>query len=131
MIDFYPVLIVYSSLILHENQNNHLNFSMFLLEMPRLSKSACYNHDKHSLNNSIPNLSFCHKLNSVANDCNFTNKDEIVKFLFLTHNQNTRDREHLLRNSLIPPDWLTCCIWQESVRAQSIQNKFLNNTWSS
>ena len=40
---------------------------------------------------------FYHKLNSVANDCNFTNKDEIVKFLYLTHNQNTRVREHLLK----------------------------------
>ena len=37
---------------------------------------------------------FYHKLNSVAN---FTNKDEIVKFLYLTHNQNTRVREHLLK----------------------------------
>ena len=26
---------------------------------------------------------FYHKLNSVANDCNFTNKDEIVKFFVL------------------------------------------------
>ena len=25
---------------------------------------------------------FYHKLNSVANDCNFTNKDEIVKYLY-------------------------------------------------
>ena len=40
---------------------------------------------------------FYHKLNSVANDCNFTNKDEIVKFLYLTHNQNTRICEHLLK----------------------------------
>ena len=40
---------------------------------------------------------FYHKLNSVANDCNFTNKEEIVKFLFLTHNQNTRVCEHLLK----------------------------------
>ena len=30
-------------------------------------------------------------------DCNFTNKDEIVKFLYLTHNQNTRVHEHLLK----------------------------------
>ena len=29
-------------------------------------------------------MEFYHKLNSVANDCNFTNKDEIVKFLYLT-----------------------------------------------
>ena len=33
----------------------------------------------------------------MANDCNFTNKEEIVKFLFLTHNQNTRVCEHLLK----------------------------------
>ena len=42
-------------------------------------------------------LEFYHKLNSVANDCNFTNKDEIVKFLYLAHNQNTRVCEHLLK----------------------------------
>ena len=42
-------------------------------------------------------LEFYHKLNSVANDCNFTNKDEIVKFLYFTHNQNRRVREHLLK----------------------------------
>ena len=40
---------------------------------------------------------FYQKLNSVANDCHFTNKEEIVKFLYLTHNQNTRVREHLLK----------------------------------
>ena len=40
---------------------------------------------------------FYHKLNSVANDCNFTNKDEIEKFLYLTHNKNTRVHEHLLK----------------------------------
>ena len=40
---------------------------------------------------------FYHTLNSVANDCSFTNKEEIIKFLFLTHNQNTRVREHLLK----------------------------------
>ena len=33
----------------------------------------------------------------MANDCNFTNKEEIVKFLYLTHNQNTTVREHLLK----------------------------------
>ena len=37
------------------------------------------------------------KFNSMANDCNFTNKDEIVKLLYLTHNQNTWVREHLLK----------------------------------
>ena len=43
------------------------------------------------------NLSFYHKLNSVANNCSFTNNEEIVKFLFLTYNQNTRVHEHLLK----------------------------------
>ena len=40
---------------------------------------------------------FYHKLNSVADNCSFTNKEEIVKFLFLTHNQNTRVHEHSLK----------------------------------
>ena len=40
---------------------------------------------------------FYHKLKSVANNCNFTNKEEIVQFLYLTYNQNTRVREHLLK----------------------------------
>ena len=40
---------------------------------------------------------FYHKFNSVANDCSFINKDEIVKCLYVTHNQNTRVREHLLK----------------------------------
>ena len=44
-----------------------------------------------------PHSEFYHKLNTVANDCQFDNKEEIVKFLFLTHNQNTRVREHLLK----------------------------------
>ena len=39
---------------------------------------------------------FYHKLNSVA--CNFTNKDEVVKFLFLTHLQNTRWWNIYLKN---------------------------------
>ena len=42
---------------------------------------------------------FYHELNIVANDCNFTNK-KIIKFLYLTHNQNTRVREHLLKEVL-------------------------------
>ena len=33
----------------------------------------------------------------MANDCSFTNKDDIVKFLYLTHNQKTRVHEHLLK----------------------------------
>ena len=31
-------------------------------------------------------MDFMLKLKDIANDCSFTNSDEIVKFLFLTHN---------------------------------------------
>ena len=37
------------------------------------------------------------RLREVAKDCSFANADEIVRFLFLTHNQNTRVREELLK----------------------------------
>ena len=35
-------------------------------------------------------MDFMLKLKDIANDCSFTNSDEVVKFLFLTHNQNSR-----------------------------------------
>ena len=41
---------------------------------------------------------FLTRLREVACDCSFTNADEIVHFLFLTHNQNTRIREELLKS---------------------------------
>ena len=37
------------------------------------------------------------RLREVAKDCSFANADEIVRFLFLMHNQNTRVREELLK----------------------------------
>ena len=37
------------------------------------------------------------RLREVAKDCLFSNADEIVCFLFLMHNQNTRVREELLK----------------------------------
>ena len=41
---------------------------------------------------------FLARLREVAHDCSFTNADEIVHFLFLTHNQNTHIREELLKS---------------------------------
>ena len=41
---------------------------------------------------------FLTRLREVAHDCSFTNADEIVRFLFLTHNQNTHVREELLKS---------------------------------
>ena len=46
---FHPALIKHSSLILHENQNNQLAFLCFQLEIPDLSKYACYNYDNLQL----------------------------------------------------------------------------------
>ena len=40
---------------------------------------------------------FLTRLREVAKDCSFANADEIVRFLFLMHNQNTRVREELLK----------------------------------
>ena len=38
------------------------------------------------------------RLCDVVKDCQFEKPDEIVKFLFLTHNQNPKVREELLKS---------------------------------
>ena len=48
---------------------------------------------------------FLTRLREVAKDCSFANADEIVHFLFLTHNLNTRVREELLK-TMKPTDSL-------------------------
>ena len=48
---------------------------------------------------------FLTSLREVTKDCSFPNADEIVHFLFLTHNQNTRVREELLK-TMKPTDSL-------------------------
>ena len=48
---------------------------------------------------------FLMRLREVAKDCSFANADEIVRFLFLTHNQNTMVREELLK-TMKPTDSL-------------------------
>ena len=40
---------------------------------------------------------FYNCLQGVAKECNFSNSEEIVKFLFLTHNNNTHVCEDLLK----------------------------------
>ena len=40
---------------------------------------------------------FYNHLQSVAKECNFSNREEVVKFLFLTHNNNTHVCEDLLK----------------------------------
>ena len=38
------------------------------------------------------------RLNEIVGECEFTTKDEVVKLLFLIHNQDTRIQDELLRN---------------------------------
>ena len=40
---------------------------------------------------------FYNHLQCIAKECNFSSCDEVVKFLFLTHNNNTRVHEDLLK----------------------------------
>ena len=40
---------------------------------------------------------FYNHLQCIAKECNFSSHDEVVKFLFLTHNNNTRVHEDLLK----------------------------------
>ena len=48
---------------------------------------------------------FLTRLREVAKECSFANADDIVRFLFLTHNQNTRVQEELLK-TMKPTDSL-------------------------
>ena len=74
---------------------------------------------------------FYHKLNSVVNDCSFTNKEEIVKFLFLTHNQNTRVHEHLLKelqDMTSMSDMLRItCVCEGAVYFEEISKQYLES----
>ena len=74
---------------------------------------------------------FYHKLNSVANDCNFTNKEEIVTFLILTHNQNTRVCEHLLKemqDMTSMTDMLhMACVCEGTVYSEEISKQYLES----
>ena len=40
---------------------------------------------------------FMSKLHNVVNGCNFENRDEVVKFLFLIHNTNARAKDQLIK----------------------------------
>ena len=74
---------------------------------------------------------FYHKHNSVANDCSFTNKEEIVKFLYLTHNQNTRVLEHLLKemqDTTSMADILCmACVCEGTVHSEEISKQYFES----
>ena len=68
---------------------------------------------------------FMNKLNEIAGECGFTTKDEVVKLLFLIHNQDARVRDKLLKN-LTPTSSLQECLgWAKCVES-TIQTEALS-----
>ena len=74
---------------------------------------------------------FLNKLIDVSKDCNLNNPNELVKFLFLVHNQNACVRENLLKDmkpECTPQD----CLWiakltEGIVHVEKLGQNFLAN----
>ena len=71
------------------------------------------------------------KLKEIANDCSFTNSDEVVKFLFLTHNQNSRVKDALLEK-MKGTSTLTECLTiaktvESTIETEKLSKTFLQN----
>ena len=74
---------------------------------------------------------FMLKLKEIANDCSFTNSDEVVKFLFLTHNQNSRVKDALL-DKMKGTSTLTECLTiaktvESTIETEKLSKTFLQN----
>ena len=72
----------------------------------------------------------CH-LKEIAKECSFMNADEFVKFLFLTHNQNSRVRDTLLdrmKSTITPAQCLAIAKTVEStIEMEKLSKNFLQN----
>ena len=71
------------------------------------------------------------KLKDIANDCSFTNSDEVAKFLFLMHNQNSRVKDALL-DKMKGTSTLTECLAiaktvESTIEAEKLGKTFLQN----
>ena len=71
------------------------------------------------------------KVKEIANDCSFTNSDEVVKFLFLTHNQNSRVKDALL-DKMKGTSTLTECLTiaktvESTIETEKLSKTFLQN----
>ena len=74
---------------------------------------------------------FMLKLKDIANDCSFTNSNEVVKFLFLTHNQNSRVKNALL-DKMKGTSTLTECLAiaktvESTIETEKLSKTFLQN----
>ena len=71
------------------------------------------------------------KLKDIANDCSFTNSDEVVKFLFLTHNQNSRIKDAVM-DKMKGTSTLTECLAmaktvESTIETEKLSKIFLQN----
>ena len=71
------------------------------------------------------------KLKNIANDCSFTNFDKVVKFLFLTYNQNSRVKDTLL-DKMKGTSTLTECLEiamtvESTIETEKLSKTFLQN----
>ena len=76
-------------------------------------------------------MDFMLKLKEIANDCSFTNSHEVVKFLFLTHNQNSRVKDALL-DKMKGTSTLTECLMiaktvESTIEIEKLSKTFLQN----
>ena len=51
-------------------------------------------------------MEFLNKLKGLAADCSFSNKDKVIKFLFLIHNTNEPVKAHLIKHMKPPKNTL-------------------------
>ena len=74
---------------------------------------------------------FMRQLKEITKECSFTNLDEFVKFLFLTHNQNSRVRDALvdrMKASNTPAQCLAIAKTVEStIETEKLSKSFLQN----
>ena len=71
---------------------------------------------------------FMLKLKDIANGCSFTNSDEVVKFLFLTHNQNSRVKDALLDKMKGTSTIMECLMIAKTVES-TIEREKLSKTF--
>ena len=72
---------------------------------------------------------FYNHLQCVAKECNFSSHDEVVKFLFLTHNNNTHVHEDLLKEMKEDTTLATMLNIAQVSEGTIHSEELLNNTW--
>ena len=70
-------------------------------------------------------------LHTLAKDCGFTNEDEVVKFLFLIHNNHKPLQDQLLKDVTKDSSWTDClqtARWVEAIiQSEKLAQKIHSN----